>query len=107
MAPKPPSSDDQNPAPADDPPWAPSANDDWPTFAPRHLPAGGSYKSVTPVPMPAPIDADAAAPNGAHPSYTHGYYDRDNAFYTAWDEIAADRDRFLAWMDEHVLAGEA
>ena len=50
------------------------------------------------------IDAIAVAPNGAHPSYTHGYYDRDNAFYTAWDDISADRDRFRAWMDEHVLA---
>lgn len=49
------------------------------------------------------IDAVCVAPNGAHPSYAHGYYARDNAFYTAWDEIAADRDRFLGWMDEHVL----
>lgn len=49
------------------------------------------------------IDAVVEAPGGAHPSYTHGYYDRDNAFYTAWDEIAADRDRFTAWMSEHVL----
>lgn len=51
------------------------------------------------------IDAVVVAPNGAHPSYTHGYYDRDNAFYTAWDDIAADRDRFRDWMDEHVMAG--
>lgn len=49
------------------------------------------------------IDAVCVAPNGAHPSYTHGYYERDNAFYTDWDDIAADRDRFLAWMDDHVL----
>lgn len=49
------------------------------------------------------IDAVCVAPNGAHPSYTHGYYPRDNAFYTAWDDIASDRNRFLAWMDEHVL----
>ena len=31
---------------------------------------------------------------GAHPSYAHGYYDRDNAFYVAWDAISRDRDRF-------------
>lgn len=49
------------------------------------------------------IDVVCAAPRGAHPSYTHGYYERDNAFYSNWDEIAADRDRFLAWMNDHVL----
>ena len=43
-------------------------------------------------------------PNGAHPSYAHGYYSRDNAFYIAWDEIARDRETFLAWMRENVLA---
>ncbi len=53
------------------------------------------------------IDAIVATPNGAHPSYAHGYYDRDNAFYMAWDEIASDRERFLAWMDDHVMAVSA
>jgi glutaconate CoA-transferase subunit A len=48
------------------------------------------------------IDAVAVAPRGAHPSYAHGYYDRDNAFYVRWDEIARDRDRFTAWIDRHV-----
>ena len=48
------------------------------------------------------IDAVAVAPGGAHPSYAHGYYDRDNAFYVRWDEIARDRDRFTAWVDRHV-----
>jgi glutaconate CoA-transferase subunit A len=42
-------------------------------------------------------------PGGAHPSYAHGYSTRDNAFYAAWDEIARDRDGFLAWMDENVI----
>jgi glutaconate CoA-transferase subunit A len=50
------------------------------------------------------IDAVAVAPRGAHPSYVHGYYDRDNAFYLEWDEIATDRERFTDWMQEHVLA---
>jgi len=45
----------------------------------------------------------APVPGGAHPSYAHGYYRRDNAFYKAWDRIARDRDGFLAWMDEHVI----
>jgi glutaconate CoA-transferase subunit A len=49
------------------------------------------------------ITAVVVAPNGARPSYAHGYYRRDNAFYGAWDAIARDRETFLAWMDEHVL----
>ena len=49
------------------------------------------------------ISAIAEVPGGARPSYAHGYYGRDNAFYTAWDTIARDRERFLAWMREHVL----
>jgi glutaconate CoA-transferase subunit A len=50
------------------------------------------------------VDAVAVAPRGAHPSYAHGYYDRDNEFYVEWDEIASDRGRFTDWMTEHVLA---
>ncbi len=49
------------------------------------------------------VTAVAVAPRGAHPSYAQGYYDRDNAFYVAWDEISRDRDTFLAWMREHVI----
>jgi glutaconate CoA-transferase subunit A len=49
------------------------------------------------------IDAVAVAPGGAHPSYADGYYDRDNDFYVTWDELSRDRDRFLAWMELHVL----
>ena len=41
---------------------------------------------------------------GAHPSYAHGYYDRDNDFYVRWDEISRDRDVFASWMERHVLA---
>lgn len=52
------------------------------------------------------ITAVAVAPGGAHPSYAHGYYDRDNAFYVQWDEISRDRDRFRAWMQRHVLESE-
>jgi glutaconate CoA-transferase subunit A len=49
------------------------------------------------------LDAVAVAPRGAHPSYAHGYYDRDNDFYVRWDEISRDRDTFTAWMERHVL----
>ncbi|WP_011582140.1 MULTISPECIES: CoA transferase subunit A [Chelativorans] len=49
------------------------------------------------------ITAIAEVPGGAHPSYTHGYYARDNAAYLEWDQIAADRERFRLWMEEHVM----
>ena len=50
------------------------------------------------------IAAVVEAPGGARPSYTHGYYERDNAFYLAWDAISRDRARFTEWMRERVLA---
>jgi glutaconate CoA-transferase, subunit A len=49
------------------------------------------------------VTAVCECPGGAHPSYSHGYYDRDNAFYVSWDGISRDRDRFLAWIQSHVL----
>ena len=50
------------------------------------------------------VDAVCHVPYCAHPSYTQGYYDRDNAFYLAWDEISSDAQRMRAWLDEWVLA---
>jgi glutaconate CoA-transferase subunit A len=49
------------------------------------------------------ITAIAVVPRGAHPSYAHGYYNRDNNFYIAWDRISRERDSFLGWMRAHVL----
>ena len=49
------------------------------------------------------LSAVCAVPYGAHPSYAHGYYGRDNAFCKAWDAIARERETFLAWMKQHVL----
>jgi glutaconate CoA-transferase, subunit A len=49
------------------------------------------------------VDAVCLAPGGAHPSYVHGYYDRDNDFYVRWDSISRDRDAFREWMERHVL----
>jgi glutaconate CoA-transferase subunit A len=49
------------------------------------------------------ISAIAVVPGGARPSYAHGYYKRDNAFYSAWDSVARDRNRFSEWMAENVL----
>lgn len=51
------------------------------------------------------VSAVVEAPGGARPSYAHGYYGRDNAFYTEWDNIARDRASFQTWIDEHVLSG--
>jgi glutaconate CoA-transferase, subunit A len=45
----------------------------------------------------------SVVPHGAHPSYADGYYDRDNAFYEAWDPISRDRERFQEWMERHVM----
>lgn len=42
-------------------------------------------------------------PGGAHPSYAHGYYSRDNAFCKAWDAISKDYEVFRRWMTNHVL----
>jgi glutaconate CoA-transferase subunit A len=53
------------------------------------------------------IDAVALVPGGARPSYAHGYYARDNAFYLAWDAISRERDAFTSWMQEHVLEAVA
>jgi glutaconate CoA-transferase subunit A len=49
------------------------------------------------------LSAVVLAPDGARPSYAHGYYSRDNAFYIAWDQIARERETFLSWMRENVL----
>jgi glutaconate CoA-transferase subunit A len=49
------------------------------------------------------VSAVAVSPGGARPSYAHGYYRRDNAFYKAWDPISRDRDEFLAWMKENIV----
>ena len=51
------------------------------------------------------VKAIACVPGGAHPSYAHGYYRRDNAYYIAWDAISRDRESFRAWMSTEVLGG--
>jgi glutaconate CoA-transferase, subunit A len=49
------------------------------------------------------VAAVCEVPGGAKPSYAHGYYHRDNAFYIEWDAIARDRDRFCAWIEANVM----
>jgi glutaconate CoA-transferase subunit A len=51
------------------------------------------------------VSSVTAVPGGAHPSYAHGYYARDNSFYFAWDKISRDRNTFLEWMQANVLDG--
>ena len=50
------------------------------------------------------VDAVSVVPGGAAPSYAHGYYERDNSAYKAWDEIGRDREAFNAWLDEQIGA---
>lgn len=49
------------------------------------------------------VDAVCQVPYAAHPSYTQGYYDRDNAFYLEWDRISASPDATQAYLDEWVF----
>jgi glutaconate CoA-transferase, subunit A len=53
------------------------------------------------------VTAVCEVPKGATPSYAHGYYERDNAFYRAWDGISRERERFQAWLDRHVFGTES
>jgi glutaconate CoA-transferase subunit A len=48
------------------------------------------------------VDAVAHVPFCAHPSYTQGYYDRDNAFYLAWDDLSETPEKIQAYLDEWV-----
>jgi len=52
------------------------------------------------------VDAVVVEPWGAHPSYVQGHYDRDNAFYLAWDAISRDPERLDAWLGEWVRGVE-
>ncbi len=49
-----------------------------------------------------PAAAAPRVPHTAHPSYAQGYYDRDNAFNLAWDEVSADSERLEAWLQAWV-----
>jgi glutaconate CoA-transferase, subunit A len=48
------------------------------------------------------VDAVVEQPLACHPSFAQGYYDRDNAFYLAWDKIAKDQDSLDAWLREWI-----
>jgi glutaconate CoA-transferase subunit A len=48
------------------------------------------------------VDAVCHVPYCAHPSYTQGYYDRDNGFYLLWDKISESPDKIKSYLDEWV-----
>lgn len=48
------------------------------------------------------VDAVVVEPWGAHPSYAQGYYDRDNAFYVAWEAISRDPAALARYLDDYV-----
>jgi glutaconate CoA-transferase subunit A len=48
------------------------------------------------------VSAVCHVPHCAHPSYTQGYYDRDNVFYLNWDKISEDPATVKAWLEEWV-----
>jgi glutaconate CoA-transferase subunit A len=48
------------------------------------------------------VDAVCHVPFCAHPSYTQGFYDRDNNFYLKWDEISSNREATQSYLDEWV-----
>jgi glutaconate CoA-transferase subunit A len=50
------------------------------------------------------VKAVCHVPHCAHPSYTQGYYDRDNAFYLNWDKVSEDRLVVKQWLDEWVYS---
>ena len=49
------------------------------------------------------VDAVCQVPYCAHPSYTQGYYDRDNNFYMEWDKITESLEATQSWLDEWVF----
>jgi len=48
------------------------------------------------------VDAVVHGPYCAHPSYTQGYYDRDNELYLQWDEISETNEAVKAYLQEWV-----
>jgi glutaconate CoA-transferase subunit A len=53
------------------------------------------------------LDAVCLVPGGSWPSYAADFSVRDNGFYSEWDGIARDRDRFTQWMHDNVLSADA
>lgn len=50
------------------------------------------------------VNAVCHTPYCAHPSYTQGYYDRDNSFYIAWDKLSERREEVHKYLDDWVYS---
>ena len=50
------------------------------------------------------VDAVCHVPYCSHPSYTQGYYDRDNTFYLEWDKISQSKENVQKYLDEWVYS---
>jgi glutaconate CoA-transferase subunit A len=48
------------------------------------------------------VSAVVQVPMGAHPSFTQGYYDRDNNFYRDWSAISGDKSKIAEWMAKFI-----
>ncbi|MEY4042788.1 MAG: hypothetical protein RL529_355 [Actinomycetota bacterium] len=49
------------------------------------------------------VSAVVEVPFGAHPSFTQGYYDRDNNFYRDWSAISADKALLNEWLQKWIF----
>jgi glutaconate CoA-transferase subunit A len=49
------------------------------------------------------VDAVCHVPYASHPSYTQGYYDRDNVLYLEWDEISKSKESVQRYLEEWVF----
>lgn len=52
------------------------------------------------------VDAVCHVPYAAHPSYTQGYYGRDNEFYLGWDQLSESDEGVQRYLEEWVYALE-
>ncbi len=50
------------------------------------------------------VSAVCHVPFASHPSYSQGYYDRDNEFYLAWDKISESPESIKEYLDEWVYS---
>ena len=48
------------------------------------------------------VDYLVKEPFGSHPSYTQGYYGRDDGAYFEWEELSRSHEAVEAWLDEWV-----
>ena len=48
------------------------------------------------------VNSVVVEPWGCHPSYAQGYYDRDNDFYVAWEDITREPARLQGYLEEFV-----